>query len=348
MSISVQIKKKLRSFTLSISFEGRGEPLGFLGASGCGKSMTLGCLAGILTPDEGKIIMNDRVLYDSSCGINLTPRERNIGMLFQSYALFHNITVSENIGVGIRRRMGKEKITRELLELFRLTELQNRYPGQLSGGEQQRTALARMLAYEPEALLLDEPFSALDSYLKEELLQELEDILRNYHKDIIMVSHNTEELYRLCDRIAVIDQGQVLEIDSKIRIFDKPEYHRTAKLLGVRNLSRAVKRSEFEVEAIDWGLCLKTVHRVEEEIHYVGIRSEDMRVCGPGTENSLPVSLCHIVDGPRELRLIFRNNARYDTGNLIHWTVPCNRSRKSGEEKPTYFQLPKEQLLLLK
>ncbi len=348
MSIMIEIKKQYKEFTLGICIDGKGEALGLLGASGCGKSLTLRCIAGIITPDEGRIILNDRILFDSSQGINLSPRQRNIGMLFQNYALFPNMTVKENIGIGIRNRQHRREVIADLLTTFRLEALQDRYPGQLSGGEQQRTAMARLLAYEPEALLLDEPFTALDSFLKEELQQELTGMLGRYDKDIIMVSHNKEELYRFCETIAVIEQGQLLEYGSKNKIFHAPEHHRTARLTGCRNLSRAVRRSEYEVEAIDWKACLRTDRIVEEDIRYVGIRPEDMIAGGSGKENRIPVSFSHFVEGPREVSIALRSNERSDSRSLIYWTIPLQEWRRRRGKYPEYIYLPKEQILLLK
>jgi molybdate transport system ATP-binding protein len=175
--LSVYIKKNLGKFDLDISFEAENETRALLGASGSGKSMTLKCIAGIEKPDEGFISLNGRVLFDSKKNIDLSPRLRKVGYLFQQYALFPNMTVLRNVITGVRDK-DKDKATamrkaREKLELMRLTGLEDKYPYQLSGGEQQRVALARILANEPELLLLDEPFSALDSYLRWQLELEL-------------------------------------------------------------------------------------------------------------------------------------------------------------------------------
>ena len=348
MSIVVKIEKKYQDFTLNLSFDSKGKPMGFLGASGCGKSMTLSCIAGIMTPDAGRIILNDRVLYDSSCGINLPPQQRKIGMLFQNYALFPNMTVRDNIGIGIRNKRRRKESIDELLSVFRLETLQDRFPGQLSGGEQQRTAMARLLAYEPEALLLDEPFSALDAYLKEELQQELAGILRNYDREFLMVSHSTEELYRFCDTIAVIEDGRLLECGSRISIFEQPAYHRTAKLTGIRNLSRAIRRSDYEVEAIDWRLCLKTDDVVPEEIRYVGIRPEAIRDCETDGDNAIAVDFSHSIGGPQEVSLVFRSRNLPDNSHFLYWTISRQEWRKRKQELPGHLLLPKEHILLLK
>ena len=173
LQLGVEIKKKLKEFDLDISFSAGKGCLGILGPSGCGKSMTLKSIAGIVTPDSGRIALQyakgeaagGRVLYDSALKINEKPQMRRVGYLFQNYALFPNMSVEENIAVGLKGMEKKKAKVGEMIERFRLTGLEKRYPGQLSGGQQQRVALARILAYEPEALLLDEPFSAMDTYL---------------------------------------------------------------------------------------------------------------------------------------------------------------------------------------
>jgi len=170
MSLYVDIKKSLNGFKLDVNFEAGKQTTGLLGASGCGKSMTLKCIAGIEKPDSGVIMLNDKILFDSTKKINIPPQERNTGYLFQNYALFPNMTTLQNISIGLKLpKHERDKIVKEKITKFGLSGLENRYPNQLSGGQQQRVALARILAKEPDILMLDEPFSALDSFLKWQL-----------------------------------------------------------------------------------------------------------------------------------------------------------------------------------
>ncbi len=180
MSLQVDVKKKLGNFSLEVAFQTEGRWHGILGASGCGKSMTLKMIAGIITPDEGRIVIGDRVLFDSAAGINLSPQKRRTGFLFQNYALFPNMTVEKNIACGLCD--GDKAKVYELIETLQLHGLEKRYPSQLSGGQQQRVALARCLACEPQLIMLDEPFSALDEFLKERLQQEVKRVLQNYRE----------------------------------------------------------------------------------------------------------------------------------------------------------------------
>lgn len=209
--LEVQIYKKLAEFDLDISFQVNDNILGLMGASGSGKSMTLKCIAGIEIPDQGRIVLNGRVLFDSEKKINVPIQKRNVGYMFQSYALFPNMNVYENISVGLRARKVKDVdiVVQKVMQQFRIFELASRYPKQLSGGQRQRVALARLMAYEPDVLLLDEPFSALDEDLKKDLLQELKSELQ-ISKPVIFVSHDKEEVNYLCDLKYKIKQGEII------------------------------------------------------------------------------------------------------------------------------------------
>ncbi|MEE0395922.1 sulfate/molybdate ABC transporter ATP-binding protein [Holdemanella biformis] len=209
--LEVQIYKKLAEFDLDISFQVNDNILGLMGASGSGKSMTLKCIAGIETPDQGRIVLNNCVLFDSEKKINVPIQKRNVGYMFQSYALFPNMNVYENISVGLRARKVKDVdiVVQKVMQQFRIFELASRYPKQLSGGQRQRVALARLIAYEPDVLLLDEPFSALDEDLKKDLLQELKSELQ-ISKPVIFVSHDKEEVNYLCDLKYKIKQGEII------------------------------------------------------------------------------------------------------------------------------------------
>lgn len=215
MLLEAEITKQLKEFELRASFTLEQEVLGIMGSSGSGKSMLLKCLAGIETPDSGRIVLNNRVLFDSQQKINLVPQQRSIGYLFQSYALFPNMSVQENILCGLRAKKLPEAAclakAGELIERFRLQGLANRYPRQISGGQKQRTAVARLLAAEPQIILLDEPFSALDTKLKEELKTEMRDFLQEYDGAAILVSHDKSEIELLSSRHYRIVSGLLKE-----------------------------------------------------------------------------------------------------------------------------------------
>lgn len=275
--IEIRIKKKMGNFTLDVNFHGENrDHIGILGASGCGKSITLKCIAGIIKPDEGRIVLNGKVLYDSQLKINLPPQKRKVGYLFQNYALFPNMTVEENIQIGIHNtsdRKVKQQMVHNFLSKFQLEDLGNRYPSELSGGQQQRVALARILANEPDIILLDEPFSALDSYLKEELQTEMFQHMREYQGEVILVSHSRDEIYKLTEKLAIMDAGKIITFNGTKKIFQEPIYIEAARLTGCKNISLAKKIGDYHIKAIDWNVNLRTVLPVPDDISYVGIRA---------------------------------------------------------------------------
>lgn len=309
--LKAEFSKQLKNFPLQIEFTAAGGCIGILGASGCGKSMTLKVIAGIEIPDTGNIQSEGRVLFDSENQINLPPRKRRVGYLFQNYALFPNMTVLQNIEAGIREKKAeKRSLAMEMIEKFHLLGLEKSNPSHLSGGQQQRVALARILASKPEILLLDEPFSALDSYLKEELQFELQEHLREFGGTTIIVSHDRDEIYKLCDRTMVMGQGKILiEKDTK-KLFQKPERVMAARLTGCKNISRAKKTGTYQVYASDWGMELKVDTPVSENITHVGIRAHDF-VPADGTKsggvNRIPVAVSRQVRAPFEWTILFQN-----------------------------------------
>ncbi|WP_027415459.1 sulfate/molybdate ABC transporter ATP-binding protein [Aneurinibacillus terranovensis] len=237
--LEVSITKSLETMTLTSSFSVQNEILGVLGPSGCGKSMTLRCIAGLQTPTTGKIILNNKTLYDSKTNTSIPPRLRNIGYVFQNYALFPHLTVAQNIGYGIRQlnKTEQNRAIHDMIERMKLDGLENRYPKQLSGGQQQRAALARTLITKPELLLLDEPFSALDSHVKSQLEHELLHIIKNsYTGTILLVTHDLQEAYKLCDRILMFSNGKTVQIGKKDDILNHPVNLTAARITGCKNL----------------------------------------------------------------------------------------------------------------
>lgn len=210
----------------------RGEIACLLGASGCGKTTILRAIAGFERPQTGTITLNQRTLSDSHCFI--PPHQRNIGMVFQDYALFPHLTVAQNIAFGIRRLPKNQQKTRinELLEHIRLNGFADRYPHELSGGQQQRVALARALAPKPELILLDEPFSNLDTDLRTQLSQELRDILKQQNIHAIIVTHDQNEAFTLADKIGFIHQGCLQQWGTPHELYHHPSTSQVATALG--------------------------------------------------------------------------------------------------------------------
>ncbi|MDR2197573.1 MAG: ATP-binding cassette domain-containing protein [Coriobacteriales bacterium] len=284
MTLSVDIRKQVPGFDLEVAFEAQSETLGFLGASGCGKSLTLRCLAGLEKPDEGRIVVEGEVFFDSVAHIDLSPQQRKTALLFQDYQLFPNMTVAANIAAGIAPRTPKGEVhdlVEEQLERFGLKGFGKRYPVRLSGGQRQRVALARMLAARPRILMLDEPFSALDAHLKSALEQDLLDLFDEYQGTILYVSHDIDEAFRFCDRIAVIDRGHLAQIAATERIVSHPTTLATLKVSGVKNISPARRVGPHEVEALDWGITLATEEEVPADVAWLGVRASYLRRAEP-------------------------------------------------------------------
>ncbi len=289
MSLEVDIKKSFGTFTLDVDIAAGAETLGFLGASGCGKSLTMRCIAGIETPDEGRIVVNDRVFFDSDAGVNLKPQERKTALLFQNYMLFPNLTIAQNVGAGIDKGVDKverARIVAAELKRFGLEGFDDRYPSQLSGGQQQRVALARMLAARPGILMLDEPFSALDSHLKGVLEQNLVDLFDAFDGTILYVSHDIDEALRFCDRIAVVEAGRILEVDSADDLVNRPQSEAALKLSGCKNAAPVVYRDDHTVWASKWGVEVHAAALVPRDVRFLGVRAFYLeRAAGPGTNN---------------------------------------------------------------
>jgi molybdate transport system ATP-binding protein len=329
LSVHVDIKKSFPDFNLNVKFEAENEILALLGASGCGKSMTLKCIAGIEKPDEGQIVLDGLVLFDSEKGINLSPQKRKTGYLFQHYALFPNMTVAENIAAGIQLpKREKDAIIKEKIQMFHLDGLEGRYPSQISGGQQQRVALARILASEPKILMLDEPFSALDSYLRWQMEQEISCVLEKFGGTTLFVSHNRDEVYRICNKIAVMSHGNLEAISEKWALFNNPQTLAAALLTGCKNISHAKKRTDYSLEASDWNVTFQTEEKVPDNLSYVGVRAHYFV---PSYDESEPNTLKGSIQ--RVIEDTFSTIIMYQLGgdSSIRWEV----------DKQTYHSLQK-------
>lgn len=356
MSLSVHIRKKLGNFHLAVDLEHSDGITGILGASGCGKSLTLKAVAGIMRPDEGRIVLNGRVLFDSEEGICIKPQEREVGYLFQNYALFPTMTVEKNIAAGLKgRKREKEARVQEMIRKFRLQGLERHLPGQLSGGQQQRTALARIMACEPGMILLDEPFSALDMYMKDQLQRELVEMLEDYPGTVILVSHNRDEVYRFSKELLVIDQGKIVAAGDTKALFRDPVSREAARLTGCKNFSKACRVDSHTVEAADWGVTLKVKREIPEYTEWIGFRAHDFIPVwvqdNPGTAarryegQMLPFNLDSSAELPFEKNYYIKTKA----DSTVCWFV--QRDQEESLEKkgmPDYLAFNEEKLLFLK
>ncbi len=338
MELSVNIKKALRDFILNVNFTIKNEVLALLGASGCGKSMTLKCIAGIQMPDEGVIILNGRTLFDSDKKINLRPQERRVGYLFQNYALFPNMTVAENISfVAVNQNSVEDNIKK-----FQLNGLENSYPAQLSGGQQQRVAFARILSSNAEILLLDEPFSALDSYLKWQLELEMSKIFQNYDNSAVLVSHDRGEAFRLSNKVAVMSHGQIEAIDAKHELFKNPKTLSATLLTGCKNVSSARIIDDENIFADDWQLSFHIVH-CQPFIKYVGFRAKFIEYSQSAGENTFLFEVVQIIEDTFSYLIMVR--AKGSNGKLIRWEVDKKIWRNIQADE-IYLHFPSKKLIL--
>jgi len=355
--LTVSLDHQLGPFALRLNFRSSSRRLGILGASGAGKSQLLRCLAGLEMPQQGRIELNGRLLLDTDQQINLPLQRRRIGLVFQHYALFPHLSVAENVGFslsGLAPGPRRERVN-QLLDRVGMGEWAHRYPGQLSGGQQQRIALARALASEPDLLLLDEPFSAQDTYLRRQLQQQLADLLQDCQVPALLVTHDLEEAYRLSDDLLVIDQGQCLAHGPKHEVFDQPVHLVVARISGCKNFSRVRQLSATTLWAIDWQLEIHRREPLAADISHVGIRANHLtllpssRAGRPLADNQWRCQLVKSSEGPFQVSAYV---VPLEHGEQCIQPIQVEVRRTQWQKlcdcpQPWILNLPSQQLLLL-
>ena len=347
MSLEVTIAKRFEGFTLHADFAAGNTAAAILGASGCGKSMTLRCIAGVVKPDSGRIVLDGRVLFDSEKGIDLPPQQRNVGLLFQNYALFPNMTVEQNILCALKKEKdpaARKAACGSALRAMRLEELAHRLPSELSGGQQQRAALARILAGRPRILMLDEPFSALDSYLREEVEGEVGSLLSNFDGTALLVTHDRDEAYRLCREMIVMDSGEVLRTGTTKEVFADPRRLTAARLTGCKNILPCVRVDEHHVRLTGWERELTVALPVPEGCCAVGIRAHDFAPEAVDGENRMPVQVGASSENPFDWNVIC--TAADDAGKLW-WKVSKTTLSSPPPQAPAYLRVAPENIMPL-
>ena len=335
MSVIVDIKKNLGKFHLDVNFEAKNETLALLGASGCGKSVTLRCIAGTMTPDEGHIELDGCVFYDSAKKINLSPQKRRVGYLFQQYALFPNMTVEQNITVAVHDKSHRKESVKataaEKIRFFRLEDVAQMFPSQLSGGQQQRAALARILVSDPRILLLDEPFSALDGYLRFQLELELMDTLSAFSGNVIWVSHDRGEVFRNCARVCVIEKGKSEPVITTDTLFHDPGTESSARLSGCKNFV-SVNPKDSAVEIPAWAVTLQCGRPVPDHTASVGLRAHNFHFAAPDEENMIPCMVERVIDDVFSTIIMLRPTGSRPDAPLIrmetqkeHWSAQADK-----------------------
>ncbi len=292
--LEFSLEYRLDGFHLNSALRTGREVTALYGPSGAGKSITLLCLVGLRRPERGHIRLNGRTLFDATAGVHLPPHCRSIGLVFQEYALFPHLTVASNLAYGLRGVPRAEALERvsAMLRLLRLEAFGNRYPGELSGGQRQRVALGRGLIIQPELLLLDEPFSALDQMERERLRGEVQDLLRDFGGTTILVTHSLQEAYLMARQIAVIDGGRILQAGPRDEVLQRPRDRRVAELVGASNIFQGTVLEETHGSAvIDWHeerLALSgPLPRPGTRVEFC-IRPEDVRLVWPEKAGERP------------------------------------------------------------
>ena len=338
--LKVNIQKKLNEFDLEVDFELKKRSLGILGPSGCGKSITLKSIAGIINPDKGvvSLISDDETIYfDSNEKINLKPQKRNVGYLFQNYALFPNMTVEENIAAGLSKNDDKKKVS-EMIKRFHLEGLEKRYPRHLSGGQQQRVALARIMAYGPDVILLDEPFSAMDTFLKEQLRLELVNSLADFDGFSILVTHDRDEAFQFCDELIILDKGKIIAKGDTHDVFENPKKVQVARLTGCKNISKVKIIDDYHLKSLDWGITFEVSKEISPNITHMGIRAHDFSPAKKDDVNAFDTENSKLLEMPFEWEITLENGLWWKFEKPIH---------DHEFEIPNYLKVDPKNIILL-
>ncbi|MBI2919008.1 MAG: ABC transporter ATP-binding protein [Chloroflexi bacterium] len=254
--VRLDFRKRIGDFHLDVSLDMGEEVMVLFGPSGSGKTSILSCLAGLLAPDEGHITVNGDVVFEATGGRvlrNLPPQKRRVGYVFQDYALFPHMTVAQNVAYGLRGQPDVPPRVEAVLKTMRLEDMAGRYPHQLSGGQQQRVAIARALVVQPRVLLLDEPFSALDTMVRDRLQHELVVLQEEWLLPIIYVTHSLGDAFAMGHRIAVVNEGRIEQVGPKEEILNCPRSRAVARFTGTRNIYEAqVLEATPQATTLSW------------------------------------------------------------------------------------------------
>ena len=352
-SLEIDLEKGLERFTLKVRLRAGRGAVGILGASGAGKSMTLRLIAGVVTPNRGRIVLNGRVLFDSATGENVRCARRRIGIVFQDYALFPHMTVAENVGFGLSALTAPERqrVVARHLQRMHIAELAERMPGEISGGQRQRVAIARCMAIQPDALLLDEPFAALDPHLRRQTEEQLRETLAEYKGAVLFVTHDMEEAFRFCSELVVLDAGRVIASGPKQELFERPRSVVAARLTGCKNIvaARHVGLQRIAVDA--WQCELQTAIPVSDGLTNVGVRSHQIAFAADAAgENIFPAWLMGTSEAPHEMTLYLRLHAPAQAGEPAHLQVDLPKDAWRAlmdRPQPWPVRLAPSRLLLL-
>ena len=313
LDIDIVFKRKQFELELQLSLAESGITA-LLGSSGSGKSTVLRVIAGLEKPEQGTIQRGQRTWFDAAKKVFLPPQQRRIGMVFQDYALFEHLTVAENVGYGLAKE-GREHHVNYWLQHLHIAEYADRYPANLSGGQRQRVALARAMAPEPDLLLLDEPFSAVDVSLRQQLRYQLKDLVKDVNRPVLIVSHHLEDARYLADNVGIMAEGHLLQFGKTAEVFANPVCYSVAKILGWENFLPIKEISNCTVQG-NWGRLLLE-HEPGPDSAWLSIRPEHVRIATQG-QSSVKANIQEITDMGvyRSVKCILED------GTLIHMHRP--------------------------
>jgi len=331
-------------FALNIEFEAGPGVTVLYGPSGSGKTLTLDTIAGFVAADSGRILLDDRILFDSGARVHLPPRDRQCGYVFQTYALFPHMTVRANLAFAANRlpRLERHRRIAELLDRFRIADLAGRFPHELSGGQKQRASIARSLIANPAVLLLDEPASGLDATLRADLHSLILEIRQSLAVPILLVTHNPEECFALADQVLVYDNGAILHRAPPLELLRNPGTADVARLLGGFNVYEA------EVVALDPGRQTSRVRLLDNEIdgpHLRGCfrgdrvalcaRPEELRIAARPGANRIRADFVRAAERTQGVRVDFGNELLVDVPRA-DWPA----LKEAGERDGWWIELP--------
>lgn len=312
-------------FALDVEFQAAVGVTVLFGPSGAGKTLTLDAIAGFVKPDVGRILLDDVILFDGASGLNLAPRKRNCGYVFQNYALFPHMTLRANLFFAVDRlpRLERHRRVNEMLERFRLKDVAGRRPHEVSGGEQQRCSIARALIGSPKLLLLDEPARGLDAPLREELYAVLRQVRSDFDLPVLLVTHDLDECFALGDEMLVLRGGRIVQSGPPRQVLDQPASVEVARLLGIANLF------QVEIAALDPGRNTSLLRLREFELHgpyfpgrlrgdrvWLCTRAEQLHAVphdgSPPGPNQVPARLAQASERAQAIRLEFADGICVD------------------------------------
>jgi molybdate transport system ATP-binding protein len=339
------------SYSLELEFQATAGVTVLFGPSGSGKTLTLDLIAGFVRPDDGRILLDDEILFDGSAGVNLPPQARNCGYVFQNYALFPHMTLRQNLEFAAERRPRLERHRRvnEMLERFRLVDAAGRRPHEVSGGQRQRCSIARALIGEPKLLLFDEPGQGLDAPLRTEFWEVLRQIRADFKTPMLLVTHSLDECFELGEEMLVLREGRLVQSGSPPAILEQPANVDVARLLGIFNLIPA------EIRALDPGRNTSKVQIGEHELdgpYFPGhLKGDRVTVCvrperltalarnGRTGANQIPARLERTVEKPQWIRLEFAGGIAVDIARPDYELV--------RDTKDWVIEFPRESLRVL-